>query len=78
VLEGLVVLLDTFAIQQTIGLERTDNAPTLAAAEFDQFSRSVPGIKGDIHWLSFRQDGGHGHQHGPGEPVLAAKPQLLS
>ena len=77
VLEGLVVFLDTFTVEQTIGLERTDNMPTLAAAEFDQFGRSIPGIKGYIYWIPFRQYGGHFHQHGPGNTILAAETQPI-
>ena len=54
VLERLVVVVDALLVDPPIGFDRTDDMPALPPTEFDQFGRSISGVKQDIHPVAFR------------------------
>ena len=51
--ERLVVLGHTYLVDQPVGLDGTDDMPSLSATEFDQFLGSVPGVKEHIDVVPF-------------------------
>ena len=77
VLQHLVVFVNPLLVNAPVGFEGTNHLPAFPPTEFDQFGRSISGVKQDVHLVAFGKQPCQFYQHLTRQGILGAITQVM-